>query len=102
MTVDDKAVVAAWAEPARGCYAAAIEVKGEAAADEIVPELAKLGVAAHDVVTAEASVTFSFVRSPYQGHAQANFDAQGAGGRLCFWNEREPEACAAACGRWMR
>jgi hypothetical protein len=102
MAVEDKAVTGAWAEPARGCYAAAIAVKGKAAAEQLVTELAKEGAVAHDVVAGETGVTFSFVRAPYQGRAQAVFDAEGVAAKACFWNEREPSACAAACTGWLK
>jgi hypothetical protein len=102
MHVDDPAVVGAWAEPARGCYAAVIDVQGAAAGEQLVTELAKQGVAAHDVVTSDAAVTFAFARAPYHGRAQASFGEHGVTATVCFWNEREPASCAAACSRWMK
>jgi hypothetical protein len=102
MAVDDHAVVAAWAEPARGCYAAMLDLAGTAAGEQLVTELAEQGVVAHDVVASDAAVTFSFVRTPYHGRVRATFGDHDLAAKVCFWNEREPAGCAAACAGWMK
>jgi hypothetical protein len=102
--------VAAWGEPAMGCYAAELALRGPArdvqkVRDEILgslrvePRLAGLRV--HDAaVGSDGTSELAFERDPYAGLLRATAASDG---RLalfaCFWNQREPTACAAACRR---
>ncbi|MGN6105749.1 MAG: hypothetical protein ACTHU0_11635 [Kofleriaceae bacterium] len=98
----------AWGEPAMGCYAVWLAVRGGAAdapADRVAADVlagfaARPGIALTDVVapTGGAGVlAASFARPPYRGRLRA----QLGGGRItalaCFANVREPVACEAAC-----
>lgn len=104
--------VEAWGEPARGCYAAWISVRGgggapDAMATELVKSLSVepslMGILVRDVVTPAAGqpsgvLTLSFERGVYHGKLRANLAKDGTLGALaCFWNLREPAACAKAC-----
>jgi hypothetical protein len=83
----------------------------EALADLLVANLsatpALAGIAVTDVVkptltTGPASdsgvLSLAFARAPYRGRLRAQIGKTGAYAVLaCFWNEREPAACEAAC-----
>lgn len=107
ITVDG---VEAWGEPARGCYAAWLGIRGgggapSAVADPMITSLTTElpGLIVTDVVkpavNADAGVlSLAFTRPPYRGRVRAAIAKSGAIGVLaCFWNLREPIACAAAC-----
>lgn len=102
--------VEAWGEPARGCYAAWLGIRGGGGAPSAVadPMIASLstelpGLTVTDVVkpaaNADAGVlSLAFTRPPYRGRVRAAIAKTGAMGVLaCFWNLREPIACEAAC-----
>jgi hypothetical protein len=103
---------AAWGDPARGCYAAWLELRGgqggaEAIAarllDGVTAEPALSGIAVREVVAPAAGTTtgvlaFAFTRVPYEGRVRAAIGPGGHIGALaCFWNEREPIACEGGC-----
>ena len=98
----------AWGQPAMGCYAAELALHGAArdtqtVRDEILgslrtePRLAGLHVD-NNAVGADGTSEIAFERTPYTGTLRAT---PASDGRLavfaCFWNQREPSACAAAC-----
>jgi hypothetical protein len=102
----------AWGDPARGCYGATLALTTRLAkpaklADELVqgiqsePSLA--GISVTDVVkpapAAQSDVlALSFAKAPYQGKLRSRIAGDGNITMLvCFWNEREPQACEAAC-----
>lgn len=105
--------VEAWGEPSRGCYSTWLAVTGDPGAPDALAELviadlsatpALTGIAISDVVkptvkTAESGVmSLAFSRAPYRGRLRAQIGKTGAYAVLaCFWNEREPIACEAAC-----
>lgn len=105
--------VEAWGEPARGCYAAWMALRGASGSPSAIadPMLASLaaelpGLTVSDVVkpdpnNADAGVlSLSFTRPPYRGKLRAPISKTGAIGVLtCFWNGREPVACEAACNQ---
>ncbi len=103
---------AAWGEPAMGCYAAWLALRGAAAAPDAMaqqllaalpldPQLA--GIALHDLVQPAAgadrgTLSFTFERAPYRGRVRAQLASDGAISALaCFWNDREPLACSEGC-----
>ncbi|HTR51885.1 MAG TPA: hypothetical protein VMJ10_14315 [Kofleriaceae bacterium] len=93
----------AWGDPARGCYALAIELRGGGDAQKLVDGIASAGIATRDVVYEGTAVTLGVARAPYDGRVRAEIASDGrVAARACFWNEREPAGCAAACGGWMR
>ena len=98
---------AAWGEPAMFCYATWLELSGGKAkpgalVDELLARAAADGIATHDVVrpTADADrgvVSLGFERGNYHGRLRARLDGGAIAALACFWNEREPAACSAAC-----
>lgn len=103
---------AAWGDTARGCYAFAITVRGghdqpeslaRALAGGLVVEPRAAGIAVHDVIADATSAALAFERAPYRGRLVARQNEGGPlAARACFWNDREPEACEAACAGWLR
>jgi hypothetical protein len=102
----------AWGETARGCYGAWLSLATTAAgpaklADELVQgiqnEPALAGIAITDVVKPAANtetdvLSLAFDRAPYRGKLRARLANDGhVTALVCFWNDREPAACAAAC-----
>ena len=101
----------AWADAARGCYALSLELSGgsaaaDVAAKELLASVASEGIATSDVVAPPAeggTLTFALARAPYHGRARADLARGGAMvARACFWNDREPAACEAACAEWLK
>jgi hypothetical protein len=101
----------AWGDTARGCYAVALELKGgpakaDALGEQVLAALTTEGIASRDVVPPPAeggTLAFSFLRAPYDGRVRAELSSDGRiGARACFWNEREPKACEAACAGWLK
>ena len=92
----------AWAEPAMGCYAVAFAVPGGAPA-EVAEQLTGAlgsGTVARDVVAPGpdgGTMTFSFERGVYRGRVRAELQRVESAVVACFWNDREPAACEAAC-----
>ncbi len=104
----------AWADPARGCYAAWIAWTGAAGAPEKLADALVLavsseksleGIAVRDVAKptpgANAGVvSLAFERAPYRGTVRAQLTRDGHVAALaCYWNQREPAACEAACSK---
>jgi hypothetical protein len=97
----------AWAEPARGCYAVWLALHGaagsiDAAADQLVAGVQKLGVTASEIAKPSTGdrgeLALAFVKPPYRGRIRAQLASTGDVTALaCMWNEREPKACEAAC-----
>jgi hypothetical protein len=103
----------AWGEPSRGCYATWLAITGERGTPDVLAERlvadlsstpALAGITVTEVVkptvkTAESGVlSLAFSRAPYRGRLRAQIGKTGAYAVLaCFWNEREPQACEAAC-----
>ena len=85
---------AAWGEPAMGCYAATLSMKGTATADDVAKAMAIT-----DVVTPDGDgvLAFAFGKGAYHGRVRARIASGTTTAALCFWNEREPAACDAAC-----
>lgn len=101
----------AWGDLARGCYAAWVAVRGRGAAADVMATqlLASVrndvtGIAIRDLVqpaagTDHGTLSFAFDRATYHGRLRAELTTnQGSIVALaCFWNQREPTACAGAC-----
>lgn len=95
----DGARAEAWGEPAMGCYAATLTFAQRGAVAAMIDE-AKKSVTVHDVVaptTVAGVLAFAFDKAPYQGRVRATLDGKTVSALACFWNEREPAACEAAC-----
>jgi hypothetical protein len=89
----------AWGEPAMGCYAATLTFAQKGAVAAMLDD-AKKAVTVHDVVepkTRAGVLAFAFDRAPYKGRVRAVLDGTTVAALACFWNEREPAACEAAC-----
>lgn len=88
----------AWGEPAMGCYAVAV---GFAAHDaKALLADVKAAVTVRDVVEPPAQggvLAFAFDHGPWQGRVRAIIATGEVTALACFWNDREPAACEAAC-----
>ena len=104
--------VEAWGEPARGCYAAWIAVRGTGGAPDVMAdqlvrglsaEPALAGIVVRDVekpapASASGVLSLAFERAQYHGKLRAILAKDGKLAALaCFWNLREPVACEQAC-----
>ncbi|NVB78289.1 MAG: hypothetical protein HOV81_07840 [Kofleriaceae bacterium] len=104
----------AWADQARGCYAAWLAWRGAKGAPEKLADALVLavsseksleGIAVRDVVKPTPGgnvgvVSLGFERGEYRGTVRAQLTREGQVAALaCFWNQREPAACAADCGK---
>jgi|GEM_PF-1803372 len=99
----------AWSEPARGCYAVWLDVRGDAAPIDVASEqlLAALAKELPDVKLREIAKPVAADR----GMLALAFDSRGFHGMLrvelastgevhalaCAWNRREPKACEVGC-----
>jgi hypothetical protein len=87
-----------------GCYALAVTFAARGTAATLGKQLlagVQQAITVHDVVeptvTADSGVlAFAFDKAPYRGRARVVI-AGGVTALACFWNEREPVACEAAC-----
>ncbi len=88
----------AWAEPARGCYAFWLAVRGASAA-AIVKSVQGHTATTSDVVSpaGDGITSLAFTRPPYAGRVRARIASGRAIALACFANDREPTACASAC-----
>jgi hypothetical protein len=95
---------AAWGDTAMGCYALALTVRGDSSPAAISKELAAGFVATKigDVAAGSDSVALTFERGAYRGKLHAQIRDSAIEAVACFWNEREPDACAAACAGMMK
>ena len=95
--------VHAWGEPARGCYAAWLGVAEAAGSDAVERDLRGVaGLTVHDVAhPAPGEIALAFERAPYRGRLRAATGGTRLTALACFWNEREPAACAAACAKLL-
>jgi len=93
---------AAWGDAARGCYALALELRGGGDAQKLVDGIGAAGIATREVVYEGSRVTLGVARAPYDGRVRADVADGRVNARACFWNEREPATCAAACAGWMK
>ncbi|HMG23886.1 MAG TPA: hypothetical protein VK607_21275 [Kofleriaceae bacterium] len=93
----------AWGEPARGCYAVWLALRGGSAgaaalADQVLGSVA--GLSPTEVVRPigpDGTLAFGFARPPYRGRVRAKVGAGRISAVACFANQREPVACDAAC-----
>lgn len=104
VTVDG---VAAWGEPARGCYAIWIALHGAAGTpaqlrQQVLDSLAAEQLAVRDVRDGER-LALAIARPArdggvaYRGRLEARFGDGRVAALACVGNEREPAACDAAC-----
>jgi hypothetical protein len=97
----------AWSDPARGCYALALDLHGgavaiDAAADQLLSALHDVGVVPHDVAKPapgeRGMLVLGFDRGTYRGKLRAELVKTGEVHALaCVWNQREPKVCEAGC-----
>lgn len=94
----------AWGEPARGCYAAWIALRGGdtgnlLVADDVLASLASERIAVSEVVkpTGDGVMSFGFARLPYAGKLKARLERGRIIALACFANDREPASCTATC-----
>jgi hypothetical protein len=95
----------AWGEPAAGCYAVWLELRGTAGdapalADQVLSGMT--GITIGDLVRPTAlaeELSFSFARPPYRGRLRAHLGLGRITAAACFGNEREPVACDTSCTR---
>jgi hypothetical protein len=104
----------AWSDPARGCYALALDLHGaagpiDAAAEQLLAALATevAGTKLHDVVKPvvgeRGTLALGFdAQHGYHGKLRAELAKTGDVHALaCVWNSREPKVCEAACTKWF-
>lgn len=116
----------AWSEPARGCYALVLDLRGgaapiDAAAEQLLAALGTElpGVKLHEIQKPAAgprgTLVLGFDRADASGPQRGGGDLAPFHGRLraelastgevhalaCMWNQREPKVCEAACTRWL-
>lgn len=94
----------AWGEPAMGCYAASLQVGERGPVAALVADV-KRAVTVRDVVEPSAAggvLSFGFDKPPYHGRVRALLDGKNVTALACFWNQREPIACEAACAAMLR
>jgi hypothetical protein len=97
--------VDAWGDPAAGCYAVWLELRGAAGdapalADQVIGGLTGLTLTDVARPTATAGVlAFTFARPPYHGRLHAQLAQGQIAATACFGNEREPAACDTTCAR---
>ncbi len=102
----------AWAEPGRGCYATWVSLTSDGGAPNVLADLVVRALTSEPVLAgitvanvvkpaagADAGIlSLVFTRPPYQGALRAQIGSGGSYAVLaCFWNQREPAACATAC-----
>jgi hypothetical protein len=102
----------AWADQARGCYAAWLSWQGAKGAPDRLADALVLavsseksleGIALREVVKPTPGgnvgvVSLGFERGEYRGTVRAQLTREGLVAALaCFWNQREPAACEADC-----
>ncbi|MCX5745253.1 MAG: hypothetical protein NT062_22480 [Proteobacteria bacterium] len=93
----------AWGEPARGCYAAWIALRGSDAAlgivDDVLAGITREQITVSEVVrpTGDGLLALAFARAPYRGTLRARLEHGRIVALACFANDREPASCAAAC-----
>ena len=105
---------AAWSDPARGCYALALDLHGaagpiDAAADQLIAALTTelAGAKLHDVQKPVAgergTLALGFeAQRGYHGKLRVELAKTGEVHALaCVWNPREPKVCEAACTKWF-
>ena len=88
----------AWGEPAMGCYAVAVGFPAHDAKALLADVKAQVSV--RDVVEPPAQggvLAFAFEKGPWQGRVRAILATGDVTALACFWNDREPVACEAAC-----
>ena len=90
---------AAWGDTAMGCYALAIAVRGGSSPETLSKELATgfVGASVRDAAIASDAVTLAFEKGAYRGKLRAKTSDATIEAVACFWNEREPDACARLC-----
>ena len=89
----------AWGEPAMGCYSATLAFPERGPVGALLDDVKK-SVAVSDAVIPSAAggvLSFAFDKAPYKGRVRANLDGKTVTALACFWNDREPAACEAAC-----
>ncbi len=94
----------AWGEPAMGCYAATLTFPERGAVGALIADV-KHAVSVSDVVEPSAAggvLSFAFEKAPYKGRVRAMLDGRTVTALACFWNDREPLACEAACTAMLR
>jgi hypothetical protein len=90
----------AWGETAMGCYALAVSVRGAASAKDFVVGLG--GITVHDLAEGSGTVALAFDKGEYKGKLHASLGESGIEAVACFWNQREPLACATACDGMLK
>lgn len=95
----DGAKADAWGEPAMGCYAATLTMPQKGTPAALLADVQK-AVTVRDVVapkTRAGVLSLAFDQAPYTGRLRATLDGTTITALACFWNQREPAACEAAC-----
>jgi hypothetical protein len=104
--------IAAWGDPAAGCFAADVVLRGAAGEAAVVrdemlgslradPRLAGLVVHA-TAARPDGGSDVTFERAPYQGTLRVTPSTTGEVEVFaCVWNQREPVTCTAACAQLL-
>lgn len=94
----------AWGEPAMGCYALWIALRGSGGggAEELTRQILD-GLAAESIMTTEVKpatdgvLALTLERAPYRGQLRARLDEGRIAALACFANQRERAACEPGC-----
>jgi hypothetical protein len=94
--------VEAWGEPAMGCYAVWLALRGatgggDDAARQVVDGLTTARFTLSESRTNGREVSVELERAPYRGALQVRVGDGALTALACVANERERPACAAAC-----
>jgi hypothetical protein len=89
----------AWGEPAMGCYATSLTLPERGKVGALLDDVKKSVTVSDAVVPSAAGgvLSFAFAKGEYKGRVRANLDGKNVTALACFWNQREPAACEAAC-----
>lgn len=94
--------VQAWAEPARGCYALWLSLRGSGGDPEAIARDVAVGLTAAKFTVGDKPVVdglleLAIERAPYRGRLRARLGDGTLAGVACVANQREPAACEAGC-----
>jgi len=94
--------VQAWGEPALGCYALWLSLRGsggdgESIARDVVEGLRTAKFTVADQPVADGMLEVGLERAPYKGRMRARVGEGAVTGLACIANQRDPAGCEAGC-----
>jgi hypothetical protein len=94
--------VQAWGEPALGCYALWLSLRGsggdaESIARDVISGLTEAKFTIVDKPVADGLLEVAIERAPYKGQLRARVGDGQLTGLACVANQRDPAACEGGC-----